>query len=474
MSKPRVLVPITIQFSVRYLVRTGLLARLAKVAVPVVILGWDDPALRTEIEELGCEVHALPQTRYGATYTRVRRQMDTCHYTRLASPTTKVAKRRQLIDQPLRLRAIHALRDLRNRAALLRPGFEDHVREQERSLLVTDTNFAEFQQLVRSLRVDGLLSLTPFHKQEELLVRAAAADHLKMCAAILSFDNVTVRGWIGATFDSYLVWNRHNREQLLRGYPEARDRRVEIVGAPQFDFYWKPELCWEEAVWRERLGLPPDRPVILYAGGPPSIVQHEPHIVKQLDAAIEAGEVSGRPIILLRRHPADSSERWQSLVRSGRHIVFDEPWKSGEDPKHSNIRDADIAKLVSTLKHSAVHVNVGSTMTVDGAVFDRPQVGPAYDDSADSRYDRTMRELYQHEHFAPIVKSNGLDIAFSRQELVRAVNAGLQNPGARAVGRKLLVEEIITYTDGRATERVAAELERCFTATATRSSAARS
>ncbi|HEY4176150.1 MAG TPA: CDP-glycerol glycerophosphotransferase family protein [Kofleriaceae bacterium] len=465
MSKPRVLVPITIQFSVRYLLRTGLLARLAEFATPIVILGWDDPSLQAEIVALGGEVHVLPATRYGATYTRVRRQIDTCHYARLASATTKVAERRELLDQPLRLRAIRMLRNFRNRAALLRPGFEEHVHEQERSLLSTDTNFREFQLLVRSLRADALLSLTPFHKQEELLVRAAAADHLKLCAAILSFDNVTVRGWIGAIFDSYLVWNRHNREQLLRAYPEAKARRVEVVGAPQFDFYWKPELCWEEPLWRNRLGLPPGRPVILYAGGPQVIVKHEPHIVGQLDDAIERGEIPGNPIILLRRHPGDSSERWEALVRSGRHIVFDEPWKSGEDPKHSNIRDADIAKLVSTLKHSAVHVNVASTMTVDGSVFDRPQVGPAYDDSAGHRYDRMMRELYEHEHFAPITASGGLDIALSRAELVRAVVSGLEHPSARAAGRKSLVQEIITYTDGHSTDRVAAELARCFTGT---------
>jgi hypothetical protein len=460
MSKPRILIPITIQFSVRYLLRTGLLAGLVGDAEPVVLLGWKDPALRAEIEQLGIEVHDLPDTHYGPSYIRVRRQIDTWHFERLASPTTAIARRREDIDAPRRLRVIKQLRELRNSAYLRLPGYVRWLHAREQSLLASDTNFREFQQLIRSLRVDAMLSLTPFHRQEELVVRVAAAERLRTCAAILSFDNITVRGWIGALFDSYLLWNRHNAEQLRRGYPEARSRRVEIVGAPQFDFYWKPEFCWDEAAWRERMGLPTQRPVILYGGGPPSIVQHEPHIVMQLDAAIERREIPDHPVILLRRHPADTSERWAGVLRDAKHVVFDEPWPSGEVPKYSNIRDVDIAKLTSALKHSAVHVNVASTMTVDGAVFDRPQVGPAYDDRPGRPYDRTMRELYAHEHFLPITRSGGLDIVHDRPALMRAVTMGLSQPALRAAGRKKLVREIITFTDGHSTERVLAELRR--------------
>jgi hypothetical protein len=147
-------------------------------------------------------------------------------------------------------------------------------------------------------------------------------------------------------------------------------------------------------------------------------------------------------------------------LRDAKHVVFDEPWKSGDVPKYSNIRDADIAKLVSTLKHSAVHVNVASTMTVDGAVFDRPQVGPAYDDRPGHPYDRAMRELYAHEHFLPVTRSGGLEIVHDRQAMIRAVTAGLEQPALRGAGRKRLVREIITFTDGQSTRRVLGELER--------------
>jgi hypothetical protein len=99
-------------------------------------------------------------------------------------------------------------------------------------------------------------------------------------------------------------------------------------------------------------------------------------------------------------------------------------------------------------------------MTVDGSVFDRPQVGPAYDDRPGRRYDRTMRELYAHEHFLPITSSGGLDIAHDRQALIRAIASGLSRPALRSAGRRQLVREIITFTDGQSTERVLAELRK--------------
>src|SRR3569623_137588 len=458
MSKPRLLVPLTIQFSVRYLLRTGLLARLAEETTPVVLLGWNDAELRGEIERAGAEVHDIPSTRYGADYIAAPRLIDTWHFTRLRSPTSEIARRREILPRAPRMRLIKELRELRNRVYLNVPGYARRLHAREQALLRSDTNFAENAQLVQQLRPDALLSLTPFHRQEELVVRACAAARVKMCAAILSFDNVTVRGWIGALFDSYLLWNRHNVEQLLRGYPEARARRVQVVGAPQFDFYWKPEFCWTAGAWRSRMALPPARPVLLNGGGPPSVVPHEPHLVAQLDAAIARGEIPGNPVILLRRHPADTSERWAAAVRDAKHVVFDEPWPSGEVPKYSNIRDEDIAKLVSTLKHSAVHVNVASTMTVDGAVFDRPQIGPAYDDRPGRPADRTMRALYAHEHFLPITRSQGLDIVHARDAMIRAVAQGLEQPQLRASGRAQLVREIISFTDGKSTERAATEI----------------
>jgi hypothetical protein len=136
-------------------------------------------------------------------------------------------------------------------------------------------------------------------------------------------------------------------------------------------------------------------------------------------------------------------------------VIMDEPWavRTGDLTTSSATVD-DIERLVSTLEHAQVHVNTSSTMTVDGAYFDRPQVGPAYDEGGRAA-ERQVRDLYRREHWLPITASGGMDIAESRQAMVAAVRDGFAEPGARQEGRRRLVSEIITRRDGRATERVA-------------------
>ena len=131
------------------------------------------------------------------------------------------------------------------------------------------------------------------------------------------------------------------------------------------------------------------------------------------------------------------------------------PGPMGASRVTPNMRMRDIQKLASCLFHSQVHVNVASTMAVDGAIFDRPQIGPAYDDTPGRKYDRP-----------PGICTSRNTICRSRSRAAwKSCTAGtnwfgpfaprLEDPGRLAEGRKRLVREICTFDDGRATERVA-------------------
>jgi hypothetical protein len=339
------------------------------------------------------------------------------------------------------------------------PGGFKKAQQRELALFWSDTNARAVEQQLRQLKIDVVFSLTPFLNDEEMIARVGTLSGIPSAVALLSFDNLTTRPWIPVTFDLYLLWNRHNADQLHRGYPQSVEREVKIVGSPQFDFYWKPEYIWSDGEWRDRLGLPPDRPVLLFAGGYFTCAPHEPQFLGQLDDAIEANEIPGKPIILFRRHPVDPLERWQGVLRRAKNVLVDNPWQLGvKILGHTNIGTDDICKLASTLYYSGVHVNVASTMTIDGAIFDRYQVGPAYDDSPSRKYDRAAYECYQQEHFLPITQSGGMAIARSRQELILAARAGFTDPAQMREGRRRIVEEICTFSDGKCSQRVASAL----------------
>jgi hypothetical protein len=455
MPKPRLLIPMSIQFSVRYILRTGLLDQLREMAQPVILLGWRDDELERELKAAGAEVHFQIEAQTTTKYDRVRSWMNLLHKKRLATSSEGIWERRADRDRTFLERLRRRTRKHAFLTACAIPGVTERLTRQEEELWATETNVADFQEQVSSLRPDAAFSLTPFLRNEEMVLRVCEQQAVPLCASILSFDNVTTRGWMAVHFDRYLMWNRYNAAELRRAYSGVSASQVGIVGAPQFDFYWKPGFCWDENYWRRELGLPPGRPVILYGGGFYFCAAHEPRFLQQIDEAIERNEIPRDTVVLFRNHPVDPIERWLPILKQAKHTVYDDPSPAGRVTGRTNMRISDIQRLASCLFHARVHVNVASTMAVDGAIFDRPQIGPAYDDTPGSRFDETSRDLYDHEHYLPITQSGGLEVVHSRDALTEAVRSGLAHPERLSEGRKRIVQEICTYADGKATERVA-------------------
>lgn len=458
MPKPRILIPITVQFSVRYILRTGLLARMLEYADPVIVLGWRDKELEAEFDKMGVSVHFLPKKKIGRRYARLLKQIYQWQVTRIASPTSEIDRKRYRLVYPLFERIRIDIRDFIFRLALKIPGYVERMQNKQKRLVWEDTNIIEYLPYLKEVPPALIFSLTPYFIEEELLLHAAHAENIPILVSYLSFDNLTTRNYIPMIFDKYLLWNEYNRSELLRIYPTAKEKLISLVGAPQFDFYYNKKNIWDETVWRKALNLPEEKTVILFGGTGKVVAPHEQQWLYHLDAAIENEKVIGNPIILLRRHPNDPPEYWQTIISQTKNVIASDPWEAGkENAGKTNITQKDIELLASTLFHSQVHINASSTMTIDGAIFDRPQIGPAYDESG--VYAEAAEELYRREHYLPITNSKGLTIVYSREELVAAVNEALESPEKGREGRQKLVRDICLFTDGKSAERVNAEIK---------------
>lgn len=458
-ERRRLLIPVTYGFSVRYLLPTGLLTALTDVCTPVVGMGWDDPDLVEEVRDQGIEVIRLPDARLDHQYRMFRRRVAMVHHHRLDSPTTRIQRGQLRRKAPnARLAAIAAARRLRDRIAVFRPGGMAAVERVEPDEVRRGTNVAEFRDIVASSDIDALLTLTPYHDQDGLLLWAARELGVPSITSVISFDNPTTRERLLVRSERVLVWNRFNAGELLRSYPDLTPERVGVIGAPQFDLHHRPEFLMDDSEWRGALGLPADRPVILYGAGPAPLIPHEQRIVRLLDDAIDDGRIAGGPVLLVRRHPTDDPGPWQELGRTLRHGVIADPWAAGSTPFRGWPTEDDIALQMSSLAHSAVHVNVCSSMTLDGAVFDRPQVGPSFIPDGTPAEVRMVRDYYRQEHWQPIARSGGLVTADDGPALVAAVNDGLQHPDRLSADRRRMVEDVLTYLDGKSSARLVDEV----------------
>jgi len=454
-----VLVAITYGFSVRYLLSTGVLDELAAVCTPVVALGWDDPDLTEELVSRGIEVARLPDAELDHGYRMFRRRMSIVHHSRLRTPSAAIERRQRLASMPSRRdRALTGARQLKDRAELALSGRARALEESEQHALRVGTNLDRFASFLADCAVDAVVSVTPYHDQDALLLAAARALGVASLTSVISFDNPTTRERMLVRSERVLVWNRFNRDELLRSYPDLTPDRIGIIGAPQFDLHRRADLIAPEEDWRRDLGLPPDRPILLYGGGPSFLVPNETRLVEMIDSAIDRGAITGDPFLLVRRHPAEAPEPWRALGGRLRQGVVVEPWAPGSNPQRGWPSTADLVVQMSSLSHSCVHVNVCSSMTLDGAVFDRPQIGPRFVPGNDRAQQRTVRSLYEREHWWPITASGGLRTADDEASLVAAVNDALRDPGAGAEGRARMVENLLTFTDGRSGSRLVGEI----------------
>lgn len=441
-----------------------MLQQLRSFCEPVVAITWNQEDLITELRAQGFEVHIVPEHKREPVYNDVRRKLDIWFVLfALKSPTRKIQQ--VYLDQyvSFRNKLFRKTRELYNKLKLCLPFYKNHLFKKEEELLHSSTNFNELVNFVDSLNVDAVFSVTPFHKQEDILLRACKFRGKKMITSILSFDNITKRGWIPVEYDLYMVWNNQNKEQLHRIYPFTQNKPVHITGPAQFDFYFKKEFLLPVSEWRRMEGIDAEknRKIILYAGGPHELFPYEPYYLKEIDEAINNGIIRNKPIVLFRCHPMDKIERWKKIVGESENIVFDKSWGGSQSPGSSNVTINDIKKLCSTLAYTHVHINICSTMTVDGSAFGKPQIGPAY--TTHKYSNKLLANLYKQEHFAPIIETNRLQLAHSSQQLMEQINNALENEKAQEEKSKEILPGIITYCDGRSTERVAEVIKKFLT-----------
>ena len=454
--KKRLLVTISFSFSIRYLYRTGMLHKLREFVEPVIAITWNEEALIEEMKSEGFEVHIIPVSTKDRAYADVRTKIDYWFDAFALKYTAKKVQRKYLSQYtPFKVRVKRKLRERFNTAKMLVPGFKDKLFQSEQQMLGRHTNYNDMLQLVDQLNIDAVFTVTPFQTQEDILLRACKARSKKMITSILSFDNITKRGWIPVPYDHYMVWNNYNYEEVQSIYPaSATKANTTIVGAPQFDFYFRQEFLVPKDDWKIKTNLPvDDRKVILYAGGPQRLFPNEPQYLQHIMQAISSGEIKGNPIVLFRCHPIDNVERWQNYVGNHSNLFYDISWTGKDNIYSVDITIDDIKKLCSTLAHTDVHINLCSTMTLDGCAYNKPQIGPAYDD-VNSSAAHLLRGLYNQKHFQPIVKTNGLRLATSKSDLIKNINEALLHPENFTKECKAILNEIITYTDNNSTDRV--------------------
>ena len=433
----------------------GLLARIreAAPAAAIVVLSpmARDPAFVREFQGPGIRIIDEPPHRPAGLEARLFAIVQASYLS--AGQTESVKIRLQEAQANGTIRRIGA------KALLGRLVVEPFARRGSRYALSDAlVSHPEMERLFDEHRPALVIAANPGLVFSELpLLRTARRRRVRTMAIDPSWDNFTNKLVPVRHVDRLLVWNDIMKTQAvsLHGYDP---RGIDVVGAPQFDVYFRGEPRSSRDAFFSRIGADPSRKLITLTTTPPALYPHHAHVLRQLVSAIGRGDFREPVQVLVRLHPRDDADAYREFANAP-HVMIEKPFRDTvkvADGLAIDVMPEHQRHLADTMHHTDVALNVASTITIEACIFDTPVVNIAFDDGDDVPFVRSAKRYYRFTHYVNITNRQAVRVAWSPAEMIAAVNAYLADRSLDADGRRQVVQDQCQFTDGRAAARIAA------------------
>lgn len=447
-----VFVVVHLGFIARFFLRTDVLTSLKRAGCRIVVLAPEGAleSLRAEFADEQVEVEPLraPPKRAGQrsqlwwwTLHLRNYAIGNGHRTRALREKAERFPARYMAGQPVEQRVFKLLIHLLWRSRTLRRA----LLRLELSRYVEEANGDLFERY----RPDLVVTASPgYFKPDARLLREAALHGVPGACVILSWDNPTSKGYRGANPDLVVAWSDRMREQMME-FQDFAPGEVVVGGVPHFDAYYDDDRLPARGELFDRLGLDPERRLVLFATSAPGYYGRDHEIADMLARAV-AGDTLGVPAqLVIRVHPNFPSkgvgvEDFEAVARAHPHVHLDVP-EILPAALTSHMPADDTERLMALIKHCDVLVNVFSTTTLEAFAVDRPVV-------------MIESKATVYEHMALVLESGAAPVASNEEQLIAHVRRYLAHPEHERAERRRIAEQELGPADGRSGERIAATL----------------
>lgn len=243
-----------------------------------------------------------------------------------------------------------------------------------------------------------------------IFIEAGKKFNIPTISAIYSWDNMP-KARLGVRSDYYIAWSEYMKEEFKVYHPEIEQDRVVVLGSPQFEFYKDISKIISKEKFYRLQHLDQNRKVICFSGDDQLTSPHDPLYLEALILAIRRCNLVNAVQVLVRPAPADLSNRFDSIIAQNSDIaVLSKPniqLEMGKNWGFAIPRPDDVKLLVSTVFYAEAVVNVGSTMALDFANYNKPAAYLNFDIKEDPNW--SVNTIYQFEHFKSM---KGLDAVY--------------------------------------------------------------
>lgn len=304
-----------------------------------------------------------------------------------------------------------------------------------------------FGPYLDTYKPDLIFSADVMDKYDAELIHNAHRRGIRIVSMVRSWDNLTKFGLMRAIPDHLLVWNELIKREAV-GYQDVPKDSITAVGIPHYDRYTHGVRKTREEFFRS-VGLDPAKKTILFSPlGAPRLRYNDADRI-----TLEILQTLGLNIMV--RFPPTNPVDMEGYVRP-QNVAFDIPgfvFSSSSQLIDSILTDEDDLRFADELFHSDVVVCGPTTVAVDAAAFDKPIILLNFHPRGD--YLDEAGESYRSNHMQYLIRSGGLRVANSEEELRSFLSTYINNPGRDSKERENMAHEQCGPLDGKASERIA-------------------
>jgi hypothetical protein len=304
-------------------------------------------------------------------------------------------------------------------------------------------------------RPDLVFSTDVFDPFDAQLLNEAQHHGVKTLGMVRSWDNCWSKGLMPIPPDRLLVNNGIIKEEAMTLHDYPADR-IAVVGLPQFDAFVKDTRVPREAFFA-KIGVDPGKRLVLFAPAGTILSDTDWQLCDILARALEEGKITQPVHFFVRNHPGHPADL--SRFKKNPHFTI-------QDPGHvfgSNLKDTELAPddqtfLADLLFHSDVVMYVATSLGLDSAVYDKPQIMVSFDGYEKKEYTKSVARYHDEDHMRKLIATGGTRVVRDQDAWIGAINSYLDDAALDREGRKRIVEEQLYRIDGGSGERVAREI----------------
>lgn len=295
--------------------------------------------------------------------------------------------------------------------------------------------------------------------RDAAILKEARSRGIKTAGMVLSWDNLYSKTMLRVHPDLLMAHTPSIRAQAMHLGDYPGDRIV-ITGVPQYDRHFRREGIMPREQFLSSLGADPRKKLIVYALSGKMGLDIEFEVIRILAGEIDQRGLRDQVEVLVRPYPRYDlpEEKLGEIRREYGFLATASMTHVGKGKDNWEFDQAALSLLGNTLAYADIVITMYSTFFIEGAIWDKPLVGIAFDGAAPRDYANSAVRFFEWEHLAEAAPLGGIWRVRSREEMMKAIDAYLRDPELHAEGRRKIITQQCGFTDGRAAARVAETL----------------